>query len=111
MNLFAEEIYSCFRFLRDVFSDEFIFLPGNAVKVTQLRGERAHACRGGGLQLGHSRLMLVWFLVKGGQGLRSIGGVGGSRSLDPSCSHRAPATCFLTKAPTSTRPPVGRLPG
>nr|KAF6395258.1 glyceronephosphate O-acyltransferase [Rousettus aegyptiacus] len=27
-----EEIYGCFRFLRDVFSDEFIFLPGNAVK-------------------------------------------------------------------------------
>ncbi|XP_019521383.1 PREDICTED: dihydroxyacetone phosphate acyltransferase isoform X2 [Hipposideros armiger] len=27
-----EDIYGCFRFLRDVFSDEFIFLPGNAVK-------------------------------------------------------------------------------
>lgn len=27
-----EDIYGCFQFLRDVFSDEFIFLPGNAVK-------------------------------------------------------------------------------
>ncbi|XP_039706263.1 LOW QUALITY PROTEIN: dihydroxyacetone phosphate acyltransferase [Pteropus medius] len=27
-----EEIYSCFRFLRDMFSDEFIFFPGNTVK-------------------------------------------------------------------------------
>ncbi|XP_069340820.1 dihydroxyacetone phosphate acyltransferase isoform X2 [Eulemur rufifrons] len=27
-----EDIYSCFRFLLDVFSDEFIFLPGNTVK-------------------------------------------------------------------------------
>ncbi|XP_023373421.1 dihydroxyacetone phosphate acyltransferase isoform X3 [Otolemur garnettii] len=27
-----EDIYSCFGFLRDVFSDEFIFLPGNTLK-------------------------------------------------------------------------------
>ncbi|XP_074172555.1 dihydroxyacetone phosphate acyltransferase isoform X3 [Rhinolophus sinicus] len=27
-----EDIYGCFHFLRDVFSDEFIFFPGNAVK-------------------------------------------------------------------------------
>ncbi|XP_054568918.1 dihydroxyacetone phosphate acyltransferase [Eptesicus fuscus] len=27
-----EDVYCCFRFLRDVLSDEFIFLPGNAVK-------------------------------------------------------------------------------
>uniref|UniRef100_A0A4X2KYG3 Dihydroxyacetone phosphate acyltransferase n=1 Tax=Vombatus ursinus TaxID=29139 RepID=A0A4X2KYG3_VOMUR len=27
-----EDIYSCFDFLRDVFSDEFIFFPGNALK-------------------------------------------------------------------------------
>ncbi|XP_037676824.1 dihydroxyacetone phosphate acyltransferase [Choloepus didactylus] len=27
-----EDVYSCFCFLRDVFSDEFIFLPGNALK-------------------------------------------------------------------------------
>ncbi|XP_063470080.1 dihydroxyacetone phosphate acyltransferase isoform X2 [Symphalangus syndactylus] len=27
-----EEVYSCFRFLRDVFADEFIFLPGNTLK-------------------------------------------------------------------------------
>ncbi|XP_058165527.1 dihydroxyacetone phosphate acyltransferase isoform X2 [Dasypus novemcinctus] len=27
-----EDVYSCFCFLRDVFSDEFIFLPGQAVK-------------------------------------------------------------------------------
>ncbi|XP_004028625.3 dihydroxyacetone phosphate acyltransferase [Gorilla gorilla gorilla] len=27
-----EDVYSCFRFLRDVFADEFIFLPGNTVK-------------------------------------------------------------------------------
>uniref|UniRef100_H9EVX3 Dihydroxyacetone phosphate acyltransferase n=1 Tax=Macaca mulatta TaxID=9544 RepID=H9EVX3_MACMU len=27
-----EDVYSCFRFLRDVFADEFIFLPGNTLK-------------------------------------------------------------------------------
>ncbi|XP_004712263.1 dihydroxyacetone phosphate acyltransferase [Echinops telfairi] len=27
-----EDVYYCFYFLRDVFSDEFIFLPGNALK-------------------------------------------------------------------------------
>ncbi|XP_059755064.1 dihydroxyacetone phosphate acyltransferase [Balaenoptera ricei] len=27
-----EDVYSCFRFLCNVFSDEFIFLPGNALK-------------------------------------------------------------------------------
>nr|XP_055164742.1 dihydroxyacetone phosphate acyltransferase isoform X2 [Nyctereutes procyonoides] len=27
-----EDVYSCFRFLLNVFSDEFIFLPGNALK-------------------------------------------------------------------------------
>ncbi|XP_006146044.1 dihydroxyacetone phosphate acyltransferase isoform X2 [Tupaia chinensis] len=27
-----EDVYSCFRFLHDVFSDEFIFLPGNTLK-------------------------------------------------------------------------------
>ncbi|KAL2770681.1 dihydroxyacetone phosphate acyltransferase isoform 1 [Daubentonia madagascariensis] len=27
-----EDVYSCFCFLRDVFSDEFIFLPGNTLK-------------------------------------------------------------------------------
>ncbi|XP_021564025.1 dihydroxyacetone phosphate acyltransferase isoform X4 [Carlito syrichta] len=27
-----EDVYGCFRFLRDVFSDEFIFLPGNTIK-------------------------------------------------------------------------------
>lgn len=27
-----EDVYSCFRFLCSVFSDEFIFLPGNALK-------------------------------------------------------------------------------
>lgn len=27
-----EDVYSCFRFLRDVFSDEFIFLPGSTLK-------------------------------------------------------------------------------
>lgn len=32
MNLFPEDVYSCFRFLCSVFSDEFIFLPGNALK-------------------------------------------------------------------------------
>nr|KAF6399750.1 glyceronephosphate O-acyltransferase [Molossus molossus] len=28
----SEDIYSCFRFLHDVLSDEFIFLPGNTLK-------------------------------------------------------------------------------
>nr|XP_023404914.1 dihydroxyacetone phosphate acyltransferase [Loxodonta africana] len=32
MNLFPEDVYSCFCFLRDVFSDEFTFLPGNVLK-------------------------------------------------------------------------------
>uniref|UniRef100_A0A2K6S554 Dihydroxyacetone phosphate acyltransferase n=1 Tax=Saimiri boliviensis boliviensis TaxID=39432 RepID=A0A2K6S554_SAIBB len=27
-----EDVYSCFRFLHDVFADEFIFLPGNTLK-------------------------------------------------------------------------------
>nr|XP_040132626.1 dihydroxyacetone phosphate acyltransferase isoform X3 [Ictidomys tridecemlineatus] len=27
-----EDVYSCFRFLRDMFSDEFIFLPGNTLR-------------------------------------------------------------------------------
>jgi len=32
INLFPEDVYSCFHFLLSVFSDEFIFLPGNALK-------------------------------------------------------------------------------
>lgn len=30
---FSEEVYSYFSFLRDVFSDEFIFFPGISLKV------------------------------------------------------------------------------
>nr|XP_021532844.1 dihydroxyacetone phosphate acyltransferase isoform X2 [Aotus nancymaae] len=30
--IWPEDVYSCFRFLRDVFADEFIFLPGNTLK-------------------------------------------------------------------------------
>ncbi|XP_077024448.1 dihydroxyacetone phosphate acyltransferase isoform X4 [Tamandua tetradactyla] len=30
--IWPEDVYNCFCFLRDVFSDEFIFLPGNSLK-------------------------------------------------------------------------------